>query len=305
MTRGLVVRQVGFTLIELVVVLAIVGAFLGMLYPAVSKMTASSRLSGAVDTIGVTVPAARAYATRGIASLGEINPTFAGASYSGTAVIFTPAGELRIVENDQAALNMLNQPLEPSRNGYADIPDFEYVKLPKGVGVVGISANASGTDPDFLPPPFAIRFTEEGYLITGTDLGVADERLVHYDGNVDDQYRLSGNGVNRNSPYPSGGTYDVDKWDPESSEYTPSNDTSNNPGINPVVDKYKLPFEEMETVVGVLVYSKAAFREAGLNWGTSTPATINAWLGAVDANGKLVNARPLFFSRYSGQVFRE
>jgi type II secretory pathway pseudopilin PulG len=301
---------VGFTLIELIVVVSVLLIAIGILMPSMSRMTVTNRQGAAVDAINTAVTTARAYSTQGKADLEDLpglDPEFATASYSGTAVVFTPAGEMRIVENDQTALSTGNNALEATDttstvagdhlNGYVDIAALDYIRLPKGIGVVGIS-RSSGAGPDFLPPPFAIRFTEEGYLISDANLTADDPRMVYYDGNYDNQFRVStGSGEHRGNPY-NGAPYDIDEWDPESSEFISTN-------YDAVANRYKLPYEKMEAVVGVLVYSKAAFTQAGLNWGTSSTTDINGWLGVADASGRLVNAKPLFFSKYSGTVVKD
>ncbi len=287
-------RSWGFSVIEMVVVIATITLLVAITFPAMSAMIRSNRRSAAVNTIGAAVAAARAYSVRGIGFAEDLD-TSVGApgdqvsvdGYSGAAALFTPMGEIRLVENDQNAADGSGNKLEiktPPLNGYRDIDGVDYITLPSGTGVVGIGRNATGSGGLLLlTPPFAIRFNEHGHLIAGN--ASSTDRLVYYDKDYDGDYTT----VGRSS------LYDVDGWDPESGEYVDRwNDTNR---------KYELPLEEIETVIGVLIYSKYAFKDAGLNWGTSTATQINTWLK--DTDGANPNSRELLFSRYTGNIARE
>lgn len=288
-----------FTILELLAVVGILILVLAVIFPVINVMTASTRFAAGMNTIAVGSTAARAYATRDKADLSSLVP---GAQYSGVAILFTPSGELRLVENDQLAVNASGTFLESSnRNGYVDIPDRDYIHIPKGIGVVGIARN-SDDEALFLPPPFAIRFDQHGHLLHGRP-STSPDRMVFYDGNYDGKYESTDERPN---------FYDPDKWDPESDEFDPGH-------WNDEKDKYELPFEMIDTVVAVMVYSKADFRNAlryrkgpGLDWGVravSHQDEIVRWFqdGRTDAKlpGTASDRRPIFFSRYTGAIIRK
>ncbi len=287
-------RRPGFTLTEMIVVIAIIAAALAVSFPMLGAMRTLFEDNSGLNTVQVAVTAARAYATRDIASLTNID---ANASYSGTAVLFTPGNELRLLENTQLAIstgtNVLESAFLSYRNGYQDIPDRDYLTLPRDVGVVGITRTSTGS-PSFLPPPFAVRFNEHGQLVVSDNDTNSRSKLVYYDSDDDGRYRLSGTGLNRSSPY-GGGTYDPDLWDPTSGQYA-----------SPTQD---LPYEEMEAVVGILVYSKKKFRGDGGDWPSTTPTTGCGISGGAPCTNitewMQTNGTPYFFGRYTGVIFRE
>ncbi len=284
--RGPRSHRHGFTLLELLVVITVIGVLLGTLAAGTTMMIRSNQTAMAMNTIAAAVTASRAYATADKMDLEDLgDPQYAGVTFSGAAVLFTPAGELRLVENDQYAMDGSSPQklLEPkNQNGYADVSGREYLKLPGDAGVVGIARGTLGLY--LYTPPFAIRFDEHGNLISGQNLGVNFDRLVYYDGNIYNNKYTSSTRPNN---------YNPDLWDPNSPGYINRWDTTEL--------KYKLPFEKIETVVGVVVYSKRALRDAGLNHdGTGGTDSLNAaattWL--LDPNAK--NGRIMFFSRHSG-----
>ncbi len=277
----------GFTIPELVVAVLIAGIILSVTLNGVQSLVRDTRVQVGYNTVASAVLAARTYALNSDqADLGSIDPPpVPDADYSGAAALFTPAGEIRLVENDQRAEDGNSDPLEPTCNGYADIPNVEYIKLPKGVGVVGIAREGIG-DPTFHPPPFAIRFDENGQLIAGETGGASESRVVIYDGNYNNIYAKS---LSANRP----SNYDPDPWDPQSPQWDPNHwDTS--------VDRYELDFERIEAVIGVIVYSKVDFTDEGGDWPGTAPAgfsSIEDWLAE--------HGEVMLFSRYSGKVLRE
>lgn len=275
----------GFTIIELMVVVAMIAMLIGFSVPLVFKIDELSRDRSGVNTFGVAVTAARAYATRRIADDDEQE----NASYSGTAIVVTPYGELRLVENDQRS------GLEP-RNGYKDLSRTEFISLPKGISAVGIARNGTGAGGLLLlPPPFAIRFNERGHLISDANTAdAASENTVIYD---------FGGGY-QTSTRPGG--YDLIQYDPDHTDVQ----------RDPATGKYiQTAFGNLETVVGVIVYSKADFEDAGGQWkgtgsvapefGCKTPdgscgtgmTGVRRWM--------LDNGTVLFFSRFTGQIIRQ
>lgn len=270
------VRPPGFTITELIIVISLAAITLGAVLPGVSAMRHMNQTKAATNAIGTAVTAARAFASSNQADFKDTgDPAYAGFTYSGVAILFTPAGELRVVENQQNAevtagsdnfLESLN------RNGYRDIPGRDYIRLPRDSGVVGIARNATGLL--LLTPPFAIRFTEHGSLVAALS---SSDRLVYYDGDYDNGHGTSARG-----------SYDSDDWDPNV-----------NSSVGQNQGRYLLPFEEIETVVGVMVYSKRDLRGAGFNHdgtGSGINTAARDWI--------LANGESIFFSRHTGTLIK-
>jgi prepilin-type N-terminal cleavage/methylation domain-containing protein len=287
----------GFTLVELMVVVGIIAVLAAAAFPFLRSMRDSTNMSAGVNAVSVGVAAARPYATRTLpqAKFNIDLDTAAGTQtgqYSGTAALFTPANEIRIVENianaqDPSGAVLETNPSSPpdERNGFNDISAIDYILIPQSVGVAGVTRDSTN-GLRFLPPPFAVRFDQHGTMIAGDD----DQRVVYYDGNYDGKYTTTAvAGGTRANPY-GGGTYNPNTWDPWNSAYVSGR-------YNSTINRYELPFERVETVVAVVVYSKRDFANAGLNWPTSLAADISAWLKA--------NGQTIFFSRYTGVAMRE
>ena len=280
----------GFTVPELIVVLSVAIILLGSLAPALSALRSSTQMQVAINTVSVAVTAARAYTSvNAVNDLDGIDPQFSGLKYSGTAILFTPAGELRLVENDQWAKDGSSgggKYLQPNRNGYADVPNRDYIKLPRDVGVVGIARRRPGPNGLLLlTPPFAIRFDPNGGLIAAQPS--SPQRVVYYDGNYNDQYKVTGKRPD---------SYNPDEWDPNSPGYDSTH-------WNTTANLHELRFEEIEAVVGVVIYSKRELREAGWNH-TATGTTGNS----INSNASVwirENGTVLFFSRYSGALIKQ
>jgi len=309
---------VGFTMIELMVVVSIIGILMGMLFPVVWSLDRSVRMNGAVSTIGAAVAAARVAVGQG----GHF-AVDGYREYRGMAVLFTPGGELRLVESVDARrlamgggappdlIDENNNPLDPEAGAFDDIRNRDYLMLPNGVGVVGIARGAAGTGIaglKLLTPPIAIRFDGEGKLVSGAAISGVDERLVYYDGNYDGEYDTN---VDRTNPYTTS-PYNPAVWDSTDDNF---DDTTKNPvsvpGRHTGEDRENLPFEEIETVVGVLVFSKAEVVGEGLNLiskvGTGAPVNnmVAGWLlEDNDSDGELDNSQVMFFSRYTGVVVK-
>ena len=290
--QGPYFRGRGFTLVEMLVVISIIALVAGIAVPLFGALSGAVRSGGGVNTVKAAVTAARAYATR------DLNGPFTlvGGQYSGTAIIFTPANELRLVENTPFAQTggaprlYLERPM-PSyplgRNGYADIAGRDYIKLPRDNGVVGIARNTTG-DVILLTPPFAIHFDQRGALLAAQPS--SEDKVVFYDGDRDGAFEVS---IRRTAGY------DPDVWNPDP-RY----------GSAPVATdpdgRYDLPFERIESVIGVIVYSDKDFRaantggsplQAGAAGGSPLNSTAAAWI--------LDNGKPVFFSRYSGGAVSE
>lgn len=290
----------GFTITELIISLTVAGVMVGITIPAVTSMMRGSKVAVSVNSISSTVAAVREYAMRDEADLQSVNSdksTFDGFTYSGAAVVFTPSGEMRLVENDQEARNGNNTGyLEPNSNGYRDIPGRDYVRLPSGVGVVGLARGGAPIGTLLLTPPFAIRFEPTGKLIAAQPTGVSEEHAVRYDANFDGRYRVS---EQRDAGY------NPDEWN---SYYTTPED-DDDPGndvFSQLPDgRLTLPFDALEAVVGLVIYSDSKLRAAvpfsnlltGIDNSGSLHPTVEDWI--------LKNGRVLMFDRYSGRVLRE
>lgn len=294
-------QQSAFTLVEMLVVISIVVILSAIIVPMLGVMSDLIRGGTGVNTINAAVTAARGYSTRQI----DNNALVAGARYSGVAVVFCPSGEVRLVENIQTAQSTGGNFLETSGvNGYADISGRDYLTLPNDTGVVGIARNNTGLL--MYNAPFAIRFDEFGHLQAGIASGTS--RVVYYDGNpeADALFRInggSGTGYDRNNIY-GGGTYNVDEWDARADGFDASK-----AGPDAGTGSYYLPFEEIETVPGLIVYSRENFRDDGGAWPSTTPTRgcgTDGTSGCSDISEWMVtNGQSLFFSRYTGVVLRE
>ena len=284
----------GFTLIELMVVVSMIVLLLGFSVPLVFKIDELSRDRSGVNTFGVAVTAARAYATRRIADLDSIPQ----AEYSGAAVLVTPMNQLRIIADLQLD-DMEKEGI--SAYGYdTQTSRMEAISMPRGVGVVGITrTGAADTAIKVIAPPFAIRFNRHGQLITETRSSSTDaevkRNLVYFDHDQNGGYV-------KNDARPA--AYDVAPWDPDMTA-----DISGK--WNQANSDWTLPFETMETVIGVIVYSKADFEDAGgkMSGATYTPPAQGCpgGCGAGDAGVSkwmIANGSVLFFSRNTGNILR-
>ena len=266
-------RLPGFTLIEMLVVVSIIVLVVAITFPLLGAMSASVRGDSGLNTIHVAVASARAYATRDVG--GQLAAT--GGRYSGTAIIFTPTNEMRIVENTVDSGPTFDQ------NGYESIPGRDYVLLSDDLGVVGIArGGVTATEVFLLTPPFAVRFDQHGQLIAGRDL-LTRAHSVFYDSDYDGS-------IDVNSDRSDLAPYDPDDWDPKS---------PNEPNVPVDVDNgYYQPFDRLDAVIGVVLYNKKELRAAGHDLepgaGDALDLAAHQWL-LRDGNGTTV-----FFGRYSG-----
>ena len=295
-----------FTLIELLVTVSIIIVLIGVSLPSISAMTRWAKTTSGVNTIHVAVTAARAFARRDLSGQFEdVDDGTIGQQsgvYSGVAMLFTPSNEIRLVQNTPRALSTGGSLLErmaTERNGFADLPDRDYIKIDPDVGMVGIVRNGY-QETILFAPPFAVRFDIEGRLVQGQDL----DYHVYYDANYDGEFRTSGtaagSGYERRRWY--GQTvipeaYDPYLWDPRSEKHDSSN-------FNTALDKMELPFEEIETVVGVITFSKPELTQAGFDLTSVTSNTIFE-LNTSARDWILENGRVLFFNRNSGVLLRQ
>jgi len=159
----------GFTIVELMLVVALIALLLGASVPLIFKIDELSRDRSGVNTFGVAVTAARAYATRKIADNDELNKDTAD-GYSGAAIIVIKLTkpdrlELRLAQDVQDAGAEGN-----GQNAFRDILRTESIAMPRGTGVVGIGRDAAGlTGFKLVEPIFAIRFDQRGHLVSSLD----------------------------------------------------------------------------------------------------------------------------------------
>jgi len=278
-----------FTLVELLTVIAIMAVVAAITIPMLGAIIQSTQSTTGINTVHVAVTAARAYAIR------DRNGPFAqvNGQYSGTAIIFTPANEMRLVENVPFARYsggyLEAQP--ESYNGYEDIPGRDYLRLPSNLGVVGLARNDQ-QEPLLLTPPFAIRFNEDGHLIAARDS--SEDRSVFYDRNYDGVIAIT---RDRDAV----ASYTPDAWDPNSPAH-PNVDT------DPTLGRYHLPFDRLDAVIGAVLYSKKDFRAATNTSGqpfTLAGSGSGNPLNSEAAGWILENGTPMFFSRYSGAAVRD
>lgn len=274
----------GFSIVELMVSIGIIGLLIGISFPFISAMTTGSRVEAGLNIVGMSSDVARqwvqaeSWADDGIAN--ATNPS--GESYSGTAAIYCPTGEIRIVSNNRFAKDTGSNFLEgagSTTNGYKDLPQVDYIRIPVDVGIAGIERTGSGaTAIRFIAPPFAIAFNELGQLNYGDTSG-----YIYYDGDGDNEYDLTTAGER-----PSG--YDPRDWGDDrdaASDYTSEL-------------SLKLPFEAIECVPGVVVFDFEKYEAAGFDFdGGSVTLSSNEGQWLQD------NGETIFFSPHTGAALRD
>ncbi len=293
MVRTSKTTRFGFTIVELMAVVSLIALLIGVSVPLIFKIDELSRDRTGVNSFSVAVTAARAYATRRLAD--SLDP--AQSEYSGAAVVVTPMNELRIVEDIQEGALEAQQ-----KSAYRDIPRIDPIAMPRGVGIVGIGR--SGGTFVLLPPPFAIRFNKFGQMVTEVNPGASAEavrNIVYYDG-----------GTTRRSSSPAD-TFPNFTYSPSSTTNTALNYDPDIATIekqwNSGALKYNLPFGALETVVGVITYSKADFEDSGGAW-PATPPSLGCLDGSCAAGLAGIhewmfdNGNVIFFSRNTGNILR-
>jgi prepilin-type N-terminal cleavage/methylation domain-containing protein len=321
MLRTTHTTRAGFSLVELLVVISIISIVLALSFPMIGAMKRDISSSSGINTVAIAVASARRYATDPEYAFvnTDINPDPASGSsepglYSGVVAIFTPAGEIRLAKNNENArynhpsvdywylerhgpfiadMQGTGQPVR-ELNGFKDI-GIDYIQLGSDVGVVGITRNRkvnANAAPLLLPPPFAIWFDQNGYMITTgqNNSGIDnDYQIVYYDGNYDGNYNCTWGRPNKE--------YDPGKFNPNSQRY-------DNINWNQSASKYMLPFERLEAVIGVYIYSLEAFDSAVDDnlltaWADADPQDNRDYWRWMQENGQM-----LLFSRQTGMVMR-
>jgi prepilin-type N-terminal cleavage/methylation domain-containing protein len=277
----------GFSITELLVVIGIMALLVAIVFPVISVMTSSSRIEAGLNIVGMSSDVARQWvqAEAWANDASAIQPI--REEYSGTAALFCPTGEIRIVINDRMAQDgsVYLEDQRPAQNGYKDLDQVEYILMPNGVGVAGIQRTGAADDAiRYIAPPFAIAYNEDGQLNYGDANG-----YIYYDADADTPPRYE-----RSSTRASVSNYDPFDW-------RGFDDAQNADPMTPSLRK-ELPFEAIECVPGVVIYNKDDFKEAGFDFsggGEITPADTDAWEW-LQENGETV-----FFSPHTGVMLRD
>ncbi len=276
-------RHAAFTVTELILVIAIFAVLLGIGLPVINAIQAYGSEANGVGQVTNAVVAARAYATRPVVFAEH-------GAYSGAAALFTPSGQIRLVENVPDLVNGSGNLLEEvGRNGYADIPVAEPGQLPHNIRVAGIARNEDGTI--LLSTPIAVRFNEHGMLIAAQKS--SKERVVHYNSD----HSLNGS----DEPDVTTGDERFNGYDP--GIYDPDSPKFDQEEARDADGNLIFPIEVIEAVIGIHVFDRDALLDAGHNLAasgeTSNPINQDAadW---IEANA----IETLLFDRYTGQPIK-
>jgi len=233
-------QPTAFTLTEMLVVMGIALILIAIGVPSLGPMIDSSRMAAARQTVSTAMNVTRAYAVEPHPDLGAAGG-IPGATYSGTAALFTPQGKVRLLENDQTARASRNLMLESNgANGYRDIEDVDQMDLPDQAGTLGM--RYEGGDPELLKPPFAVTFNEHGQRVSrASGFAGNTQGLIYYDDADDDngEYQI---GETRDSPSP--GFNLGQRWDPRE---LPVRDQRG---------RAEMPFEAIESVTAIVVVDR-------------------------------------------------
>ncbi|BAM04184.1 pilus assembly FimT family protein [Phycisphaera mikurensis] len=326
-------RRTGFTLIELLTSIFLISLILGISFPFLRSTVRSSSIDMAVGQVNSGVAAARVYATRTRPFLtarrvgASVRTASAnGDGFSGAICLFTPAGALRVLENDENArdnrlptgdgwLEMQSPPL----NGYRAVEGLDEIRLPGRAMCLGIVRTGGGPyEVQLVPPPFAIRFSAGGTLSMGQDLsgfspfsGDDDFRYVFVSAD-ETVARPTGTGssallapalqydVDEDRTRLAGGLIDLDDFGRGGTERSDSG-------------RISLPFSVIETVSGVLILDPDQVPESFAHPGTGTATDTDFEIDRVSAYDPDESAailhwatdssvgRVLLFNRTTGQ----
>lgn len=280
-SRGL--RSRGITLPELLTSISIIVVLIGLTFPVVAVLRSSNQIEAGLNTAGMASDVARQWV--GPESWEEDNAdAVVGERYNGTAALYCPTGEVRIVSNLRAARelgtdNFLEE-FSPKVNGYADISAIDYIVIPEGVGIAGVSRNNAG-NARFIAPPFAIAYNESGAM----NFGDINSR-IYYDANADGRFDLA-------STRPA--NYNPAQWDGKSSD-------ASNQNVNPNSLSRNLPFEAIECVPGVVIYDIETF-EANNASAFNNGGSVD--VGSAAGQWLTENGQTVFFSPNTGIALRD
>lgn len=280
-------KQHGFTITELIVTIGIIGLLIALAFPVLSVLSSSSRVEAGQNIIGMASDVARQWvqAEAWANDASTDNNSASNEQYSGTAAIYCPTGEIRIVVNDRNASLNSSPPFEfledrfPPLDGYKDL-NIDYIQIPTGVGVAGIRRTGQGENAiRFIAPPFAIAYNELGQLSYGDANG-----HIYYDADANNEYDITPFGRRP-------ADYNPDEW---SGNGNAINATPMSPSL-----KKELPFEAIECVPGVVIFDQNEYDKAGFdfdgNAGGIDPVNNPAEWAWLNENGKTI-----FFSPQTG-----
>ena len=272
-------RMHGFSITELMVSVGIIVLLIGISYPFIAELNRSSRVEAGLNIAGMSVDVTRqwveaeAWANDGSTAA----PTLE--SYSGTAALYCPTGEVRILINDRFAQNTSGDYLEDiGLNGYKDLNKVDYVRMPSQVGVAGVYKDPTDGEVYFIAPPFAVAFNENGQL----SYGDADGYIYYVADNTDNFYDTTFRRDINN--------YDPSLWD----------GTESSPNYDDTTPKQALAFEAIECVPGLVVFNLEEYLSDFdfANGGRVTlDSTEGQWLRD--------NGRTIFFSPHTGIALRD
>jgi|GEM_PF-2205056 len=282
----------GFTLTEALVVLSIVAMLIGLTFPTLKILQKSGREEAGQNTVSMSVDVARQWVSAN--AWVNDNSLFppSNESYTGTAALFCPTGEVRIVYNIRNARDNSNNFLEDltnpvAKNGYADVFGIDYIVIPNGVGLVGIHRTGANTnDVELIAPPFAIAFDGNGSMYFGDTT-----RRIYYNGDGSGNFDT---GTGRT------GAYNPDQWTGEKGALNQG--YLANAGTNPTK---KLPFDAMECVPGVIIYDKNDYASAEGGFGSKLSSGGAVSLTSDAGQWLRENGTTLFFSPSTGIALRE
>ena len=268
----------GFSIIELMVTVGIIALIIGISFPFISAMTSGSRVEAGLNVGGMSADVARQWVqAESWANDGSTTaPT--RESYSGTAALFCPTNEIRIVKNHRLAQSASNVYLEDNGfDGYIDLSQVDYIRIPEGAGIAGIYKDpTNGGAVTFIAPPFAIAFNELGQLNYGNN------GVIYYNADGNNFYDL-------NDDRDAG--YDPSAW---SNNRDTAGDYRSDSSLT-------LPFEVIECVPGIVVYSQDDFDEALLSFDGGGSVTLTSTTG----EWLIENGQTIFFSPHTGVALRD
>lgn len=270
----------GFSITELLVSISIIGLLIALVFPVISVMNRSSRVEAGLNVVGMAADVARQWvqAEAWANDASATQPVLE--QYSGTAALYCPTGEIRIVINDRNARDGGGSYIEdasPEQNAYKDLAKVDYIKIPNGVGIAGVHKDPGTGAVRFIAPPFAIAFNELGQINYGDRFG-----NIYYDGDRDGRYTKA-------STRPAG--YSPSTWDEDS--------TNAEPNAGDVV--LKLRFEAIECVSGIVIFNEDEFSEGGFDFDGGGAVT----LASNEGQWLKDNGQTVFFSPHTGVVLRD
>lgn len=279
-TRRRVAHGPAFTLIELLVAISIISLLVGISFPILSKLNDYGRGKAGVTTVSVAVNAARMYSQRMPTKYSADHtasgfPYPVGADYSGTAALFTPAHEIRLVVNDQAATDTglhdstnwqrarlewggrtVSNTVPPKINGYTDYEPVDPIRLPDSAGILGVIRTGPGPyDLRLITPPFAVCFDQHGQIVVPPMIEISGsfppEDFLYYDGDEDRNYETD---RGRHDHRTVGNRLTAEHNDYNHRDWSRDQAKADSPKRITDDGKVHLPFDKIEVVGAVLLY---------------------------------------------------